>query len=128
MKIEHVAYIVKDPPAVAAWYVKHLGWTIKRGEDTRPFTHFIADSTGQVMVELYNNPDATVPEYASMHPLVLHLALTSEAIDDDRDRLLAAGCTDLGGIMLNPAGDRLAMMRDPWGMALQLCQRRVPMT
>ncbi|MEZ4702532.1 MAG: hypothetical protein R2834_19520 [Rhodothermales bacterium] len=26
-----------------------------------------------------------------------------------------------------PAGDALAMLRDPWGMAIQLCSRAEPM-
>jgi predicted enzyme related to lactoylglutathione lyase len=125
MQIEHFAYLVTDPPAVAAWYMKHLGWQIRRKEDRPPYTHFIADSSGQVMVEIYNNPAATVPDYASMHPLVLHIGLScGPDVDAIRDRLLVAGCTDAGGIITTPIGDRLAMLRDPWGMAIQLCNRK----
>ena len=43
------------------------------------------------------------------------------------DRLVAAGGTALAGVTTNDAGDRLAMMRDPWGFSLQLCQRAEPM-
>ncbi len=34
--------------------------------------HFLADGSGRVMLEMYNNPAATVPDYNAMHPLVLH--------------------------------------------------------
>jgi catechol 2,3-dioxygenase-like lactoylglutathione lyase family enzyme len=43
MKIEHTAYQVADPPALARWYVEHLGLTIKRSQDASPFGYFLAD-------------------------------------------------------------------------------------
>jgi glyoxylase I family protein len=129
MHIEHFAYIVADPPAVAAWYVRQFGWQVKRSEDKSPFTHFLADSSGQIMVEIYNNPAAKVPDYSSMHPLVLHIGFVcGPDLDNVRDSLLAAGATDAGGIIVTPLGDQLAMLRDPWGMAIQLCNRKKLMT
>lgn len=126
MKIEHFALNVKDPVTVADWYCKHLGMEVKKGMTEAPYTHFLADSTGQVMVEIYNNPADQVPDYSSMHPLLLHLAFVSEAPDSDRDRLLAAGATLVEEIHL-PDGSHLIMLRDPWGFAIQLCKRGVPM-
>jgi len=128
MRIEHLAYNVADPVSVAAWYVRHLGWQIRRSESGPPHAHFIADSSGQVMVEIYHNTTAPVPDYRSMNPLVLHIGLVcGPDIDAVRQRLLEAGATDAGGIMVTPRGDRLAMLRDPWGMAIQLCCRKTPM-
>ena len=127
MKIEHFAYMVSDPPKVAAWYVRHLGWQIRRSENQSPFAHFIADSSGQVMVEIYNNPAAQVPDYRSMNPLVLHIGMVCDDVDGTRQQLLEAGATDAGGIIITPAGDRLAMLRDPWGLCIQLCNRRSAM-
>jgi glyoxylase I family protein len=127
MRIEHVAYNVTDPPKVAAWYVQHLGWKIHRSEDKSPFAQFVADSSGQVMVEIYNNPLAPVPDYFAMHPLVLHIGLVcGPDLDAQRQRLISAGATDAGGILVTPIGDRLAMLRDPWGMPIQLCNRKTP--
>lgn len=70
MKIEHVAWQVPDPVALADWYVEHLGM---------------------------------------------------------RARLIAAGATPAGEIVVTPAGDELAMLRDPWGIPLQLVRRAEPM-
>ena len=129
MRIQHFAYIVSDPVSVAAWYVKNFGWQIRRGENKPPFAQFVADSSGNVMVEIYNNPLAQVPDYRSMNPLVLHIGMEcGPDLDAARQRLLDAGATDAGGIIVTPLGDRLAMLRDPWGLAIQLCNRKNPMT
>jgi catechol 2,3-dioxygenase-like lactoylglutathione lyase family enzyme len=128
MKIEHVGYMVQDPLQVAAWYCQHLGFRITRGLQTSPFTHFLLDSAGTSMLEIYNNPAAQVPDYASMDPLVLHIAfeVSAEALESARDRLLAAGCTLYSDLGVTPAGDQLVMLRDPWGLALQLARRKQP--
>lgn len=123
MKIEHFAINVQDPAAAAQWYIEHLGFTLKRRLDESPFTHFLADDGGSVMFEIYNNPAAPVPDYAATDPLILHLALVSKDIDADRTRLLAAGATAEGEPKPLENGDVLAMLRDPWGFAVQLVKR-----
>ena len=127
IRLEHVGYMVADPPAVAAWYSEHLGFQVLRGLDASPFTQFVADASGRIMIEIYNNPKAQVPDYASLDPLVLHLGFVVEDVDATCVRLLAAGASQAGDCLLTGAGDRLWMLRDPWGMAIQLCQRKNPM-
>jgi len=127
MKIEHAAYVMDDPAAAAAWYVEHLGFEIKRAMEVSPFGHFLADGGGAVMIEIYNNPAVEVPDYAAIDPLVLHLALASEDVPADYARLTAAGATGVEPPRLEPTGDAIAMVRDPWGFAIQLVQRAEPM-
>jgi glyoxylase I family protein len=129
MRIEHIGYMVENPMQVARWYCDNLGFKMTREMHTSPFTHFLTDGSGNVMVEIYNNPSAAVPDYAAMDPLVLHLAFDtgSEAIESARDRLLAAGATIYSNLGVTPAGDQLIMLRDPWGMAVQLAKRKEPM-
>jgi uncharacterized glyoxalase superfamily protein PhnB len=126
MKIEHVAWQVQDPVAVANWYVKHLGFRVLRKLEKSPLTHFIADETGNVVVEIYNNPAATIPDYRATNPLHLHLAFVANDPDAERERLTKAGAT-LHEDLMTPVGDRLIMMRDPFGFAIQLCKRSIPM-
>lgn len=123
MKIEHVAWQAQDPVKVAGWYVEHLGFQVKRGFNEPPYAHFLADSTGQVMIEIYNNPKASVPDYSKQHPLLLHLAFVSEDVAADRARLIAAGAKPEGEIDKLPDGDELCMLRDPWGFPIQLAKR-----
>jgi catechol-2,3-dioxygenase len=127
MKIEHIGYQVSEPGKVAAWYVEHLGFRIMRKSSQSPWAHFLADESGRVMIEIYNNPNAPMPDYASLNPLVLHLAFSTEDVESERQRLLAAWATADGEIELTPAGDRVALLRDPWGFPIQLCKRAQPM-
>jgi catechol 2,3-dioxygenase-like lactoylglutathione lyase family enzyme len=123
MKIEHAAYQVGDPVKVAAWYVEHLGLTLKRVQDAPPFGRFLADDGDHVMIELYFNTKAPLPDYFSVDPAVVHLAFYSEDVARDRERLLKAGATAVGDVAANSAGDQLAMLRDPWGFPVQLVRR-----
>jgi catechol 2,3-dioxygenase-like lactoylglutathione lyase family enzyme len=125
--VEHIAWQVEDPPAVADWYVKHLGFRIVRRNDDPAKTHFIADASGRCVVEIYHNPAASVLDYKRMHFLQLHLAFQVTDPTATRDQLLAAGCTIAEDVRTTPAGDELCMMRDPFGFAIQLCKRARPM-
>src|SRR5215203_1081607 len=127
LSVEHVAWQVQDPEAVAAWYGQHLGFRIVRRNNDPARTHFIADSAGKVLVEIYNNAAASIPAYAEQHPLILHLAFASNDPAADHDRLLRAGCSIAEDVRTTPAGDTLCMMRDPFGFAIQLCKRAKPM-
>lgn len=123
MHIEHTALNVQDPVHFADWYVRHLGMEIVMNLDKPPHTHFLRGAPGQAMLEVYHNTDAPVPDYTAMDPLILHIAFASEHVKEDRERLVAAGATPAGDVDHLPNGDTVAMLRDPWGMAIQLVHR-----
>ena len=127
MKIEHTAYQLADPVAAAQWYVTHLGLTVRRSQPDPPFVHFLADDGGAVMLEFYRSDKVEVPDYHTLHPLVFHLAFATDDVAAARARLLAAGATAEGEVTATPAGDQMAMLRDPWGLPLQLVSRRLRM-
>lgn len=126
LNIEHVACNVSDPVAMAAWYVEHLGMRIVRQMSAPPHIHFIADANGRTVIEIYSNPADPVPDYAAMHPLRFHLAFAAADIDADKRALVAAGATVVDE-QTTGDGSRLIMLRDPWGLALQLCRRTTPL-
>jgi glyoxylase I family protein len=128
VKLEHVALLVSDPPAMARWYVTHLGMRVVRSSDEAPgFARFLADADGASVLETYASGTVPVPEYAATDPALLHVAFATSEIAEKRARLIAAGATAVGEIVENAAGDRFAMLRDPWGLALQLAQRARPL-
>jgi catechol 2,3-dioxygenase-like lactoylglutathione lyase family enzyme len=126
LRIEHVALNVADPVAMADWYVAHLGMRIVRRIEGAPHTRFLADAAGMTVVEVYGHETTRVPDYAAMDPLELHLAFDSPDPDGDRAALVKAGATPVSEGRL-PDGSRLLMLRDPWGLALQLCARMTPL-
>jgi glyoxylase I family protein len=125
-RIEHVAFNVAQPVEHAAWYVRHLGMRVARYGGGPTEIHFLADAAGAIVLEFYHNPAGAVPDYAAMHPMQMHVAFAADDPDAEAARLREAGArledtTDL------PDGSRLVMMRDPWGVPVQLVRRATPL-
>lgn len=122
MKLEHVALLVRDPVAVAGWYREHLGMRVVREGDPPGQARFLADDQGTSVLEIYAGT-LPVPDYRAMDPALLHVAFATDDVEATRDRLVAAGASTVGEVVVTPAGDRFAMLRDPWGLPLQLACR-----
>jgi len=127
MRLEHIAFNVADSAAVAAWYVENLDMRIARAFDEPPYIHFLVDSAGKSLIEIYSNPLGEVIDYHHHHAVTFHLAFAVDDMDTARERLVVAGATLDGDIDNRANGDRLAFLRDPWGTAIQLVQRVQPM-
>jgi catechol 2,3-dioxygenase-like lactoylglutathione lyase family enzyme len=123
MRIEHIAFNVNDPVAMAEWYCGNLGMTVIRQGPPPANARYVADSARNTVLELYTNPPDAVPDYASMDPMVLHVAFCADDVAATRERLMAAGATPVGEVTESENGDVLAMLRDPWGLAIQLARR-----
>jgi catechol 2,3-dioxygenase-like lactoylglutathione lyase family enzyme len=127
VNIEHVALNVADPVEAADWYARHLGMRVLRSLSTAPFTHFLADESDRVVVELYGHTKAPVLDYARMDPLVFHIAFTTNDVRGAREQLLAAGASSAGEVAVTATGDEMVFLRDPWGVPLQLVKRARPL-
>ena len=127
MKLEHLALNVPDPVAMAEWYCAHLGFTVKRRTEGPPFARFLCEAGGGVMLEIYHNNAVEPPDYGAMNKLTIHLAFQSDDVEADRAKLLAAGAKAEGGIDRDPNGDLITMLRDPWGVCIQIVKRTEPM-
>ncbi|QDT54524.1 Glyoxalase-like domain protein [Caulifigura coniformis] len=127
MKIEHVAINVPDPLGFARWYVEHLKLTVARRSMDPPYGHFLADQSGQVMLEIYGNAQAPSLDFPAVAPPALHFAFVSADLAADVKRLVAAGGLHVSGPEVVAGGDEVAMLRDPWGVCVQLVKRSQPM-
>jgi glyoxylase I family protein len=125
MKFEHFALNVPDARAHAKWFVDHLGMRVARSRQDAPYTSFLADDTGRVILEVYSNTAAPYPNYAATHPLCFHVAFVADDPAAVRAKLVAAGATPAYEETL-PDGSFLIMVRDPWGVPLQLVRRVTP--
>lgn len=126
MKMEHVALNVSDPHAMAALDRDHLDFQVVKAMSDPLFIHFLREAAETMMIEIYKNPPHEVPSYPSMNPLLHHLAFTSADPEKDKERLLSAGATLVEETRLAD-GTHLVMLRDPWGLAIQLAKRASPM-
>lgn len=125
--IEHIALNVEDPISMAVWYCEHLGMNIVREGPAPVNARFISDASGNTLLEVYNNPPDAVPDYASMDPLLLHIAFMVDDVEAICRKLTAAGATIADDVSVIPNGDILAMLRDPWGVPIQFVKRAKPM-
>ncbi len=125
MKMEHIGIQVRAPIQMAEWYCRHLGFRLMRQQQASPFTAFLADSSGAMMIEIHHHPEVAMPEYRQMDPLMLHLAydVGDEPVEAVARRLQDAGATLSKPLVVTAAGDQLMMLRDPWGLALQVVKR-----
>lgn len=127
MRIEHIAINVEDPLAMAKWYCENLEMKIVRQGPPPVNAHFLSDSGGNVLLEIYHNPPDTVPDYASMDPLLFHIAFVADDIKKICRKLVSAGATIVSDLSTTPAGDEFAIVRDPWGVSIQFIKRAEPM-
>jgi glyoxylase I family protein len=122
MIFEHFALNMPDVRAASAWYVAHLGLKVLRARAEPPYTQFLADDTGRVFLEIYTNPTDPIPDYPTQHQLRVHFAFAVKDARAERVRLERAGASLIVEEVLGD-GTLLIMMRDPWGVPVQLCQR-----
>lgn len=126
MKFEHFALNVPDSRAMAKWYVDHCAMRIVYASETLPYGRFLADSTGRTVLEIYSNPTVPIPDYYSRSALMFHFAFQVDDVDAMREALIGAGAVAVEELRLED-GSRIHMLRDPWGVPLQLCQRTEPL-
>lgn len=126
MKLEHVGLNVSDPIAMGRWYEQHLGMEIASRVEGPPHTHFLRDSSGTMMLEVYNHPVDQVPAYSRMDPLIVHVAFACDDPQGKSEELVAAGAAVVSEARLAD-GSLILTLRDPWGLAIQLCRRRTPL-
>ncbi len=126
MVFEHFALNVEHPIEAAKWYVENCEMKIVKGSDKSPFAHFLADKTGRVIIEIYKNDNAEIIDLKSKHPLEFHFAFMVKNAEEIKNNLLKAGASFEEELHLED-GSHLVMLRDPFGVSLQICQRGVPM-
>ena len=124
MVFEHFAVNVVDVKSAVKWYVENLGLTVVSEQKEAPFMNFLGDATGRVIIEFYHRSDAVITDFNKEHPLTFHVAFVSENAQSDRERLEKQGAVYVEEIKKED-GTHIVMLRDPFGMPLQLCQRAV---
>ena len=126
MIFEHFALNVERPVEAANWYVENCEMKIVKGSEKPPYAHFLADKTGRLVIEIYKNDSADKINLKEKHPLEFHFAFMVKNAEHVKNKLLSAGAGLEEELRLDD-GSHLVMLRDPFGIPLQICQRGVPM-
>jgi len=122
MRLEHIALNVPEPVEMAIWYVRNFNMKIVIKVEGPPYIRFLTDATGSTAIELYSSENAPFPDYFNQDPAVLHIAFAVDDPNKEKNRLLKQGCVLVEEVR-HPNGTLLIMMRDPWGVPLQLVKR-----
>ncbi len=123
-RFEHAAINVPDPVAMADWYCENLDMKIMLKSGT---ARFVSDAGENMMFELYNNSSAPIPDYAAQDKLILHFAFSVDDINETCEKLVKAGAKWDQQVTTIDSGDKIAVLRDPWGVAIQFVKRTKPM-
>lgn len=122
MIFEHFALNVPQPLEMVKWYTEHLKLKVVFKQEVSPFMTFLADESGRVVIELYRNDISPILDFKNMHHLEFHVAFISKDAKMDSDYLISKGASLVEEIIPS-AKTHLVMLRDPWGVPLQICQR-----
>ncbi len=126
MIFEHFALNVEHPVEMAKWYVDNFEMKIVRSLDKSSFTHFIADKTGRVVMELYSNSSAKFPDHRNVNPLEFHFAFMVDDPQSAKNKLIIAGAKLEEDLKLDD-GSNIITLRDPFGLCVQVCKRGKPL-
>ena len=121
----HIGLNVQNKEEIETWYVKNLDAKIVRSVPGA--MSFLADPSGRVILELYENPSAPTLDYGNTHFLTLHIAFLADDPKTKGDELVKAGAVIVDPWRETEAGDQLVMLKDPFGISIQLVKRRNPM-
>ena len=126
VRLEHIEFNVPDTHAKAKWYVDNLGMKVVRDAGAPTFNMFISDPGKNMMVELNQNKDFPMIDFKTISHQAIHLAFMVKDIDVVKKDLMKAGATFVVE-ETTPAGDKVLMLRDPWGQPIQFIKRANPM-
>lgn len=122
IRLEHLGFNVRDADAAARWYIDMLGFVLLRHAGDATSNQFIADAGRHFMLQFYTRPEPVWESPGSV--FTQQLALQVDDIATLRAHLLQAGAQLEVDLMENASGDRVCFLRDPFGIVLELVQRR----
>ena len=127
-RINHIHLKAPDPKKTADWYVKAFDFKIV-SDTTRSFgDRFIrcqsADGGMAVNISGARTKETLGPGDASAHHGLEHFGFDTEDIEADIRRLEGLGARLLEGPIQNPNGPRIAFLKAPDDVRVELVERR----
>jgi glyoxylase I family protein len=121
--IEHIGFVIRNPGPAADWYHAHLGFAVLRKAEDNSVAFIREPGTGLIF-ELIGSKDIRPVDADLSHPLQAHIAVKSDDLDADRQRLTDAGATFVMDCKTDDPDARVCILKDPFGLYLQLARRK----
>jgi catechol 2,3-dioxygenase-like lactoylglutathione lyase family enzyme len=127
-RINHIHLKAPDPRKTAEWYTKAFNFKIV-SDETRVFGDRFIRCTSEdggmaVNISGARTNEALGPGDASAHHGLEHFGFDSENLEVDIKRLEALGARLLEGPIQNPNGPRIAFLRAPDDVRVELVERK----
>ena len=127
-RINHIHLKSPDPKTTAEWYVKAFNFKIV-SDETRVFGDRFIRCTSEdggmaVNISGARTKETLGPGDASAHHGLEHFGFDTEDIEADIRRLEGLGARLLEGPIQNPNGPRIAFLKAPDDVRVELVERR----
>lgn len=124
MTIEHIGLSVPAPRSMAEWYCGHLGFRhIRGGGSDSDGAAFIADDVGETVLEIFKLPEVDALPLRDLIPIQLHVAIDCRDPYKTAMALVKHGAEFVGEAPRNTYKGEKYLIRDPWGLVIQLVNR-----
>ena len=124
-RINHLHIKARDPKRTADWFVEAFGFRILTDDTRAVGDRFIrcqtADGALRVNVSGERRGE-TLPDVPALHMGLEHFGMDSVDIEADVQRLVGLGARLEEGPKPGRGGQRVAFLRDPGGVLIELIQ------
>ena len=120
--LEHVGLAARDSAALAQWYRRVLGTTVRWTNDATP-PAFLLEMPAGGIVEIYPAVEPAAEAAPNGRQGLRHLALKVGNLDEARAALEAAGVVFTEPVKPAGGGGRVQFFSDPEGNLLHLVER-----
>ena len=121
-RLEHLGLAARDTAALAEWYVRTLGATVRWQSEKTPAAYFV-ELPGGALIEIYAAASDAVAPPDNGDAGLRHLALRVASIDLARGVLEARGVIFTEPVKRAGGGGSVLFFRDGEGNLLHLVER-----
>ncbi len=123
IKFEHIAFLLPNPGKAVEWYCSNLDMKIvNKGKGSI----FVTDSARNIMLEFLINNEVKPLNFRKINVLSLHIAFHTKNAEMLKKKLIGNDATVESDLTTTDSGDKIMILRDPWGIPIQLVERKNP--
>jgi catechol 2,3-dioxygenase-like lactoylglutathione lyase family enzyme len=124
INFEHIALLLPDAEKATEWYCSNLDMKIvNKGTGSI----FVTDKAKNIMFEFLINHGVKPLNFKEINALSMHIAFHVRDAEKLKKKLVESGASIESELTTTDSGDKIMILRDPWGVPLQFVERKNPM-